>query len=103
MMFRVTKFGFEGFAFTVTILTFFVTDVRRSRTLANSALRMRTFRFAPFVRESFSRRGPMHAYGCSRAISRLRFLRNCRYRPPVGLRFDPACERAIGVAPTERR
>src|SRR2546428_11920030 len=50
MMFRVTKFGFDGFAFTVTILTFLVAEVRRSRTLANSAFRMRTFRFAPFVR-----------------------------------------------------
>src|SRR5881409_3615093 len=43
----------------------------------------------------------MNAYCCSRPISRLRFLRNGRYRPPVGLRFDRPCQRAIGVVPTE--
>src|SRR3989454_12541188 len=43
----------------------------------------------------------MNAYCCSRPISRLRFLRNGRYRPPVGLRFDRPCQRAMGVVPTE--
>src|SRR2546426_10339130 len=87
MMFRVTKFGLDGFAFTVTILTFFVTAVRRSRTLANSAFRTRSFRVAPFVRHSLSRGAPMKAYCVSLAIVRRRFFRKGRERPTVGLRL----------------
>src|SRR5205807_4324205 len=102
MMFLVTKFGFDGFALTVTILTFFVTDVLRSSTFANSALSTRTLRFAPLVRYNLSRWGPMNAHCCSRPISRRRFLRNGPYRPPVGLRRDRPLHRATGAAPRRR-
>src|SRR5438552_4913312 len=99
MMFLVTKFGFDGFALTVTILTFFVPDVFRSSTFANSALNTRTFRFAPFVRYNLRRWGPMNAHCCSRPISRRRFFRKGRYRPPVGFRRDRPCHRAMGAEP----
>src|SRR5205809_6676957 len=102
MMFLVTKFGFDGFALTVTILTFFVTDVLRSSTFANSALSTRTLRFAPFVRYDLSRWGPMNAHCCSRPIFRRRFLRNGRYRPPVGFRREAPCHRAMGGDGGER-
>src|SRR5205809_7412244 len=36
----------------------------------------------------------MNAYCCSRPISRLRFFRSGRYRPPVGFRFERPCQRA---------
>ena len=36
----------------------------------------------------------MNAYCCSRPISRFRFLRSGRYRPPVDFRFDRPCQRA---------
>src|SRR6266508_5659940 len=36
----------------------------------------------------------MNAYCCSRPISRLRFFRSGRYRPPVGFRFERPCHRA---------
>src|SRR5438552_10524386 len=102
MMFLVTKFGFDGFALTVTILTFFVTDVLRSSTFANSALSTRTLRFAPFVRYNLSRWGPMNAHCCSRPISRRRFFRNGRYRPPVGFRRERPRHSAMGAEPRGR-
>src|SRR3990172_11499736 len=37
----------------------------------------------------------MNAYCCSRPISRLRFLRKGRYRPPVGFRRERPCQSAI--------
>src|SRR6266699_2660353 len=36
----------------------------------------------------------MNAYCCSRPISRLRFFRSGRYRPPVGFRFERPYQRA---------
>src|SRR3972149_9281833 len=95
-MFRVTKCGLLGLSLTVTIFDFAVFPVFGSITFANSAFRMRTFWFPPFVRYSLSFCGPTNAYCCSRPISNFLFLRKGRYRPPVGLRRERPCQRAIG-------